>query len=219
VPFDDDELLPLAALQHMLFCERQCALIHIERAWEESVLTIEGRALHERADEEGVEVRGELRVARGVPLRSLRLGIVGKADIVEFRRGESGPTRLRQSGQRPWTPFPVEYKRGNSKRNDCDRVQLCAQALCLEEMLTVSVPSGALFYGRTRRREEVSFDGALRTVTEGAVRRLRALIAAAITPSARREPKCGRCSLLEVCRPDAIGRDVRAYLLQTVLQP
>lgn len=194
--FGEDQLLPLSALQHLLFCERQCALIHIEGLWAENRLTVEGRHLHEKAHEGADETRGGVRIVRGLPLRSVRLGLVGKADVVEFHPPEPLGTRPR--------PFPVEYKRGRPKRHDADRVQLCAQALCLEEMLGVAVPSGALLYGRTRRRFDVAFDEALRGLTEHTAQRLHELIGSGRTPRAVREPKCDSCSLVNLCLPDAL---------------
>ena len=152
----EEDLLPLSALQHLLFCERQCALIHVEQLWDENLFTAEGRVIHERVHEQGGESRGNIRIERGLPLRSFRLGLVGKADVVEFHRVTT---------QR-WQPFPVEFKRGKPKRDDCDKVQLCAQALCLEEMLATVVEAGALYYGRTRRRLDIAFDTGLRDETE-----------------------------------------------------
>lgn len=194
--FDDDELLPISALQHLLFCERQCALIHIERVWVENRLTAEGRIMHKKAHDGPDEARGAMRIARGLPLRCARLGLVGVADVIEFHP----PTDV---GKR--RPFPVEYKRGKPKSHDADRVQLCAQALCLEEMFDVDISAGALFYGQTRRRRDVRFDDALRQLTEQTAARLHALIAAGVTPRAIREPKCDNCSLLTVCLPDALA--------------
>ena len=126
--YDTDDLIQLSALQHYVFCLRQCALIHNEQVWSESMLTAEGRLMHERVHEEKRESRRDVRIEYGVPLRSLRLGIIGKADVIEFHRREDGV----------WVPFPVEYKRGKPKKDDSDKVQLCAQALCLEEMLDVA---------------------------------------------------------------------------------
>jgi len=200
--FTEDDLLPLSALQHLLFCERQAALIHLERVWAENSLTIEGKHLHERVDSGEGESRGDLRIARGVALRSLRLGLSGKADAVEFHRGPEDV----------WLPFPVEYKRGRPKKHRADEVQLCAQALCLEEMLGVSVPSGALFYGETRRRLDVAFDAALRLVTEQAAARMHEILDSGVTPLPVREPKCDQCSLLEICMPGAPSSSVQRYL-------
>ncbi|HBS29048.1 MAG TPA: CRISPR-associated protein Cas4 [Phycisphaerales bacterium] len=204
--YDEDDLLPISALQHLLFCERQCALIHIEGLWAENRLTVEGRHLHDKAHAEKTGPRGGGRrqtrdgtgSTRALALRSLRLGLAGMADVVEFHPPE-------RPGAAP-TPFPVEYKRGRPKRNGCDTVQLCAQALCLEEMLGVGVPGGAIFYGRTRRRLDVAFDARLRAQTETAAARLRALIASGRTPIAAREKKCDRCSLLDLCLPARADR-------------
>jgi CRISPR-associated exonuclease Cas4 len=208
--FSDEELLPISALQHLLFCQRQCALIHIERLWAENPLTVEGQRLHRKAHEGSDERRGGLRIVRGLSLRSLRLGVVGKADVVEFHP----PTKV----DAPSLPFPVEYKRGKPKSHEADKVQLCAQALCLEEMLGVSVPAGALYYGRTRRRRLVPFDHTLRKLTEEACDRLHTLVSAGVTPPALRERKCDSCSLLHLCLPDATGskRSAAAYFARNV---
>lgn len=208
---DTDTPAPLSALQHLVFCERQCALIHVEGLWVENPLTAEGRALHEATDSGLPESRGDVRIARSLPLRSHRLGLVGKADVVELHRTGDDGARLPGLPGR-WRPFPVEYKRGRPKSHDADRVQLCAQALCLEEMLGVVVPRGALFYGKTRRREEVAFDAELRETTERAAAQVHELLASGVTPPAVLEPKCKRCSLRPLCRPDAAGRSVRDYL-------
>ncbi len=227
--YSEDDLLPISALQHLLYCERQAALIHIERLWAENRLTVEGRQLHERTHGERAGPRGggmaelrrtpdggAVRIVRSVALRSLRLGLFGVADTVEFHAVSMPAAWIEamqeaqraavQEGQRapPAVPFPVEYKRGKPKKHDADRVQLCAQALCLEEMLAVPVTAGALFYGRTRRRESVAFDDALRRLTEQTAARLHDLIASRRTPPAVYEKfKCGRCSLIHLCMPDA----------------
>ena len=199
--FLESDLLPLSALQHLLYCERQCALIHIEQAWSENRFTAEGRVAHARVHGGGHETRDGVRMARDVALRSLRLGLVGKADVVEFRDG---------------VLYPVEHKRGHNKANNCDRVQLCAQALCLEEMMGVPVPEGALFYGEPRRRTVVALDATLRAETEGAAVRLHELFDAGRTPPAVYDKaKCERCSLLDVCKPRA-GGDVARYLREAL---
>lgn len=186
--YAEDDLLPISALQHLLFCERQCALIHVERLWAENQLTVEGRHLHEKADSGKRERRGGTKTARGLLLRSLKLGLFGKADVVEFHGG---------------VPFPVEYKRGRPKKDGSDIVQLCAQALCLEEGLGVAVPAGAMFYGVTRRRVEVAFDEPLRNLTLRTIDRLHAMIDSGKTPPAVKEKKCSRCSLIHLCLPEA----------------
>jgi CRISPR-associated exonuclease Cas4 len=206
--FSEDDLLPLSGLQHLLFCERQWALIHIEQQWEENRLTEEGRVLHNRVHESATETRPGIITARGLRLRSLRLGLAGEADVVEFHRAQAeqpGAVRLgKPSGW--WTPFPVEYKRGRPKRDAWDEVQLCAQALCLEETYEVSIPAGALYYGTTRRRTAVAFDDVLRSRTEGLARRMHELYAARITPPAVYEKKCENCSLKQRCMPELGGR-------------
>lgn len=208
--YSEDDLIPLSALQHILFCERQCALIHIEQMWNENLFTAEGKIMHERVDEAGRESRGNVRIEFAMPLRSLRLGLVGKADVVEFHRKPDS-----QNAKSPeWVPFPVEYKRGKPKKDNCDKVQLCAQALCLEEMLDVEIPCGALFYGKTRRRKDVAFDNALRQETESAAIQLHKLIESRQTPPPVYTPKCKSCSFFHVCLPKTIGKkhSVKQYL-------
>lgn len=212
--YDENNLLPISALQHLLFCERQCALIHIERLWVENRLTVEGKHFHDRAHSGERESRRtddgrRVRILRSVPLRSLRLGLIGVADIVEMHSQDD-------TGD-PAMPFPVEYKRGKPKRGDFDRVQLCAQAICLEEMLDVDIPGGALFYARTRRREDVPFSHGLRHKTEQAAKRLHEMIAEGITPIAEAKPKCKRCSLRDLCMPDGtFSRSAAGYLRRSV---
>ena len=191
-PASEDGLIPLSALQHHLFCPRQCALIHVEGLWAEDGATAEGRILHERVDAGHGTTRPGVRIARGVALRSLRLGVSGRADVVEFVRTEAGPKR----------PVPVEYKRGKPKPHRADEVQLCAQAMCLEEMLDVVIPEGALFYGQTRRRLAVVFDVALRALTAEVAAAARANIQAGRTPAPVPFPGCRSCSLLELCQPN-----------------
>jgi CRISPR-associated exonuclease Cas4 len=215
---NEDDLLPISALQHLVFCERQCALIHIEQAWAENPFTLEGEHLHESADVPGLESRGGLRIARGLHLRSFRLGLSGIADVVEFQRceGDAHEGAALPGIKGRWTPYPVEYKRGRKRYHRANEVQLCAQALCLEEMLETPVPKGALYYGKSRRRLEVEFSEELREFTESACERLRSLLAAGRTPPAVREKKCRDCSLLGICQPDVIGRSVSTYLKRSL---
>ena len=197
--FTEDDLLPISALQHLAFCERQCALIHIEQVWDENRLTAEGRILHERVHGGEPETRQGVHVARGLRLRSLVLGLAGIADVVEFHRDEAGIHVHGLKGM--WRPFPVEFKRGKPKRDNCDAVQLCAQAICLEEMLGVSIPEGALFYGLPRRRQTVVFDEVLRAETTSLAARAHTLIAAGQTPEAVVGKHCKNCSLERRCLP------------------
>ena len=201
--YSEDDLLPVSALQHLLFCERQCALIHIEQAWSENLFTAQGRILHEKVHSETAERRKDIRVEYGMPLRSLRIGLAGKADVIEFHRRQDGS----------WQPFPVEYKRGRKKPDNRDNVQLCAQALCLEEMLRVSIPCGAIYYGKERHRTDVEFDEALRKETEETAARLRRLIDSGRTPPPVYEEKCDTCSLMGICLPKTLekGKSVSRY--------
>ena len=197
----------ISALQHYLFCPRQCALIHIEQQWLENRLTAEGRILHERVHTSGRESRRTLRIEYDVPIRSLRLGLAGRADIVEFHRQEDGL----------WRPLPVEYKRGRPKKDDTDRVQLCAQAICLEEMLRCVVPEGALYYGEKKRRTPVVFDEPLRDKTVQTAAAVHALLAKGETPPPHYEKRCESCSFLPLCLPKVATRKrVSTYLRRMV---
>ncbi len=196
------DTFPLSALQHFSFCPRQCALIHVERLWAENTRTAEGRVLHERAHEAGTESRRDLRIARALPLHSHSLGVHGVADIVEFHRQPDGA----------WRPFPIEYKRGRPKAHSADAIQLCAQALCLEEMLHTSVPAGAIFYGETHRRLDVTFDDVLRTATRDLAARMQATLSSGRTPPPEFEPKCRSCSLFALCQPRLDRHRASAHL-------
>ncbi len=202
--------IPISALQHYLYCPRQCALIHLEQLWTENVYTAEGRRLHEKAHGNAVESRGESKTVTGLLLCSHEFGLTGQADVVEFHR----------SGGR-WQPYPVEYKRGRPKSNEADRIQLCAQALCLEEMLDASIPEGALFYGKIRRRQVVPFDEALREETRNTAEAVHALLRQGTTPLPPplkiANAICPACSLRDVCMPLAPRKSAAAYL-QSVLE-
>ena len=201
----EDDLIPISALQHMLYCPRQCALIHLERHWAENRYTAEGRVLHARVDSGATESRPSARVERSVPVRSLRLGIVGVVDVLEIHTDG----RL----------YPIEYKRGRPKSHRADEVQLCAQALCLEEMLDTTVSEGALFYGRNRRRKPVELDRELRRITERVAADTREMIEVGRTPLPEYKPrKCGNCSLNEFCQPRAVRAHdaVRDWLLTAI---
>jgi CRISPR-associated exonuclease Cas4 len=200
--YDESSLIALSALQHYSFCPRQCALIHVEQLWHENRLTAEGRAMHEKAHSGDSETRGNVRIARSIALRSLELGITGVADVVEFHTLSDGSIRV----------FPVEYKHGKPKDGNCDRVQLCAQAMCLEEMLSNQILCGALFYGRTRRREEVEFSDELRTETVDLCRKVHALIDSSITPPPVYSPRCRSCSLYDLCMPKKIVLKANNYI-------
>ena len=215
--------LPISALQHLLFCERQCALIHIEQLWAENRLTIEGQHLHEKTHGQREGPRGggrfetrqdgdgnPIRTVRRLQLRSKRLGLYGVADVIEFHAKDDDTVAV-----------PVEYKRGRAKKDDSDRVQLCAQAICLEEMLDHppgTISTGALYYGKTRRRLQVKFDAQLRKTTESAAARLHELLHAGITPRAAEQPKCAKCSMYNLCLPNGTGpnRSASRYLARSL---
>ena len=212
--YTEDQLLPISALQHLAFCERQCALIHVEQVWAENRLTAEGRILHEKVHQTESELRSGVYAARGLRIRSLNLGLAGIADVVEFHPDKEGVPLPGRTGL--WRPYPVEYKRGRPKPDFCDHVQLCAQAICLEDMLGVDVPAGAVFYGQPRRRQDVEFSASLRAQVSQLAARLRALLAEALTPPAVWMRKCANCSLVDLCRPKTAGsgKSARRYLGQ-----
>ncbi|MCY4626660.1 MAG: CRISPR-associated protein Cas4 [Acidobacteria bacterium] len=192
-PVSETDFVPISALQHFLYCPRQCALIHVERVWMENQLTAEGRILHGRVEQAVTDRRFGVRTERSVPVRSRRFGLSGVVDVVEVHQGGR--------------VFPVEYKRGRPKRHRADEVQLCAQAICLEEMLEQSIPEGALFYGRSRRRTSVVFDTELRDLTTQTAREVRGLIEGGTTPTPVYERwKCDSCSLKEACKPERLQR-------------
>lgn len=184
--FAEEDLLLISALQHLIFCQRQCALIYVEMVWDENRLTIEGKHMHDRVHQDGIENRPGVRIVRGMGLRSLKYGITGKADVVEFRDG---------------SPYPVEYKRGKKKSDKSDEVQLCAQALCLEEMMGIDISAGSLYYGQPKRRIEVLFTNELRNFTIETIKKLREIIDGQYLPKAVYSKKCPNCSLIERCAP------------------
>jgi CRISPR-associated exonuclease Cas4 len=198
---DEGDLIPLSALQHYLFCPRQCALIHVEQAWAENRFTAEGRVLHEATAEVGAEKRRGVRVVTAMPLVSRRLGVSGIADLVEMHHDRDGS----------WLPFPVEYKRGKPKAHRADEVQLCAQAMAIEEMFGVTLEEGALFYGETRRRLGVSLNAGLRQLTAEVAHAAHHMLGSGSTPPAVFEKrKCTNCSLREICQPKRLSRPLTA---------
>jgi len=207
--YTEDNSLPLSAVSQYAYCPRRFALVHIEQLWADNIHTAVGNVLHEKVNSGVRESRGDTLILRSLRLRSLVLGISGITDVVEMIR-----TPLSQGGikipslEGTWCPLPVEYKKGSAKNNHPYEVQLCAQALCLEEMLDCHINAGALFYGETRRRCEVVFDQVLRQQTETVCHRLHELVKEGITPPAVYEKgKCSHCSLLELCLPQSLGKD------------
>lgn len=207
--YNEQDFLQLSALQHFIFCKRQCALIHIEQNWVENVFTAEGRIMHENVHKERVKGLKNVRIEFGMPLNSFDLGLSGKADVVEFHKTD---------GTEKWVPFPVEFKHGKPKADNCDKIQLCAQAICLEEMMNIKTPCGALFYGKTRHRFDVEFDDCLRNETTETAKQLHDFIEAGNTPPPIYNAKCESCSFINECLPKAIGRkiSVKEYLLKEI---
>jgi len=215
--YTEDQLLPLSAVSQYVHCPRRCALIHLERVWSENAVTAEGRVLHEKVDSGKSESRGDLKILRSLRLRSLRLGITGIADVVELHRlapAEGGVAVPGLAGT--WLPFPVEYKRGAAKDIRCYEVQLCAQALCIEEMLSARIPEGALFLGEKQHRTPVAFDAVLRAETEAVCQAVQDLFAAGVTPPADYNKRCSSCSLMEACLPQSAGsgKSARKWLVR-----
>jgi len=210
--YTESDLLPLSALQHYAFCPRQCALIHNEQQWSENRLTAEGRLLHERVHEQETSSRKDIIIARGLRLRSLQLGFAGQADVVEFHYANSGLSLPGRNGR--WMPFPVEYKRGKPKKNNCDKVQLCAQVLCLEEMLDIKIPAGALFYGKTKRRLDVAFVDTLRDETRNLAQQVHQLFSLRAIPAPINDSRCRQCSIRDECMPNI--QCGKGYLLRQI---
>lgn len=202
-----DDFLPISALQHYAFCPRQFALIHVEQAWEENYWTAQGRLLHERVDNGEPEQRGNVRFERGVAVISHRLRITGKLDLLEI---ESRP---------PGRFFPVEYKRGKPKVEDWDRVQVCAQTICLEEMRNICIEEGALWYWQVRQRERVVIDDALRIHTETIIAEAQRVLSDGVTPKPVFDVRCRACSLIDLCEPDVLQKDRSAAYVNGIYSP
>jgi CRISPR-associated exonuclease Cas4 len=196
--FNEENLIPISALQHILFCERQYALIHLEQLWEENLFTAEGRVLHERVDAEHHESRKTFRQEYGMMVRSLSLGLIGKCDLVELWYSQNAALKRIS---------PVEFKRGREKVNNVDRVQLCAQAICLEEMFGIPVETGQLYYLQEHRRTNETFDEELRGHTMALIKQAQVLWESGKTPAAEYEKhKCDRCSIMDICMPKNTGK-------------
>ncbi|MGE3298397.1 MAG: CRISPR-associated protein Cas4 [Porticoccaceae bacterium] len=196
--------VPISALQHWSYCPRQCALIHVEQVFADNLYTARGNAVHALVDEPGAERKGTVRIERAMPLWCDRLGLIGKADLVEFDANGS--------------PYPVEYKHGPRRQTQHDDLQLAAQAVCLEEMTGMPVPLGAIFHFSSRRRREVRVDTSLRAALAEAVERVRALLDSATLPPAVNDARCRHCSLAELCQPKAVAEAGRYRALLTDLE-
>lgn len=214
--WSEDEYLMLSGIQHFAFCRRQWALIHIEQQWEENVRTMDGNLMHERVHDDSVrEKRGDRIVTRAMAVSSARLGLSGECDAVEFHRDKNGIPVLGMDGT--FRIVPVEYKRGSPKENDCDVLQLTAQALCLEDMLCCEIPEGFLYYGETRHRLRVVFDAPLRERTEAVIAEMHELYRKHHTPTVKRRKACNACSLRELCLPQLEKtKPASVYLKETL---
>lgn len=210
--FKEEDYLQLSGLQHFVFCRRQWALIHIEGQWAENYRTVDGHLMHERVhDQEFRESRGDCLTVRGLAIHSTELGVSGQCDAVEFRRAPAGIALQNREGL--WLPYPVEYKRGKPKKHSADELQLCAQAMCLEEMLCCEIPAGALYYGEIRRRKEVTFTPELRQEVRTLLAEMHSLYDRGHTPRVKPTKGCNACSLKELCLPKLMrGRSVTEYL-------
>lgn len=206
--YSEDDLLQLSGLQHLLYCTRQCALAYMELQWADNFFTAKGIVMHEKVHENKYESKKDVRIERDIYIKSYALGLVGKSDVVEFRKSEDGKL----------IPFPVEYKSGKAKNDNTDKVQLCAQALCLEEMLKIFIPKGAIYYGKTRNRLDVEFDESLRNETIALAKEFHSLIESGITPKPEYSKKCDNCSFKELCLPEIFGKEksVKAYLQKII---
>lgn len=216
--YNEDDLIALSGIQHIAFCERQWALIHVEKQWVENARTAQGRQLHNKVDNPFIfESRVDVVTARAVPIVSYKLGLYGVADIVEFRSAESPVNAVVLPGKSGfWSPYPVEYKRGREKKDDRDEVQLCAQAICLEEMLDVSIENAYLYYGETRRRVQVRLTEILRQRVTELSQKMHWLLDRGITPKAVSRKSCKLCSLSDICLPK-VG-SINAYRVEDYLK-
>lgn len=198
--YNEDDYLQLSGLQHYLFCPRQWALIHIENQWQENLRTVDGQLMHKNVHQEGsMEKRGNKLTVRGMRIASPSLGVSGQCDAVEFTKDAQGIALPGYSGF--WQPMPVEYKHGSPKEDKSDAAQLCGQAMCLEEMLCCVIPAGALYYGETRRRQEIVFTEELRQTVRDSIARMHELYGRGHTPSAKPKKGCNACSLKDICLP------------------
>lgn len=211
--YDEDDYLQLSGIQHFCFCRRQWALIHIEQQWEENYFTADGQIFHRKAhDYEQREIRGDVLTVRALKVSSSKLGISGECDVVEFHKDDNGITLSNMEGR--WKPFPIEYKRGKTKSDSCDEIQLCAQAMCLEDMLCCSIQNGALYYGLERHRHAVIFSDDLRNNVVRDLKEMHRLYSRGYTPIVKSSKKCRQCSLKNICLPELDKvNSVSSYLL------
>ncbi len=210
--FKEEDFLQLSGIQHFLFCRRQWALIHIEQQWAENVKTVEGELMHKKVHSEDYQERRKnvLKVS-ALRVQSYTLGVSGECDLVEFHSDDNGVPLKETEGL--WIPYPIEYKRGRAKSDHSDIAQLCAQAICLEEMFCCDVKKGALYYGETRRRQEIEFSEEIRSLVRNALKEMHELYKRGYTPKVKPKKGCKSCSLQEICLPDLLkNRSVEKYL-------
>lgn len=210
--YNEDDYLMISGLQHYAFCPRQWALIHIENQWAENLRTMDGQIMHRNAHDGSFrEKRGDTVITRDMRVFSASLGITGACDVVEFHRAEDGVALYGMDGK--FTVFPVEYKRGSPRKDDANALQLCAQAMCLEEMLCCDIPNGALYYGETRRRENVEFSPELRRKVREMLEQMHRLYDRGHTPKVKPTKSCNACSLKELCLPKLLRiRSAQDYI-------
>lgn len=192
--YAEDDFIMISALQHYIFCPRQCGLIHIDDVWQENLFTVRGEILHEKVDTDSYETRGDIKTVRGLRIHSFKYGLVGRCDVVEFRQTKNGKEIL-----------PVEFKAGEPKEDISDKVQLCAQVFCLEEMLNIEIRKAAFFYGKIRRRNNIEIDEDLRKRTEEVIAKVRDIVESKKVPIVEYSAKCRNCSLINVCQPKALN--------------
>ncbi len=216
--YKEDDFLLLSGIQHFAFCKRQWALIHIEQQWQENLRTIEGQILHEKTHDNTIkEKRGDLIVSRGMGIFSRTLGITGTCDVVELHRASDGVNIFGRNGT--YKPVPVEYKRGKPKENEADVLQLCAQAMCLEEMLLCHIPEAFLFYGEIKRRLKIVLDADLRLRVKTIFKEMHELYDRRYTPKVKISKRCKACSLTEICMPKLCKNlSVMNYIKKNLLE-
>ena len=223
--YSEDELLPISAVSQFVHCRRRCALIFIESQWADNVHTAEGTGLHDHVHEVGSETRDDVRKVTGLRLRSLEIGLTGVADVIEYHRIESTDESMEcgvvlKGVPGHWIPYPIEYKRGKSRVERCFEVQLCAQSLCLEEMLKTKISKGALYSGAKHHRREIVFDEQIKEDTKRLCQELHSLFERGITPIPEYGKKCNFCSLVDICQPKVSDRQsVSRYIKRMMTEP
>jgi CRISPR-associated exonuclease Cas4 len=212
--YSESELIPLSTIQHYMFCSRRCALVHTEKMWSENKQTVLGSVFHEKAHSGETENRHGLRIARDLRIRSFKMGLIGKTDVVEFHLQEpNSPNGVIFDGIKgTWRVFPIEYKIGKIRIEDEYEQQLCAQAMCIEEMLSTSIYSGALYYGSSHKRKDVVFDEQLRDATKKTACNVHILLQSGITPPSLKNKRCYHCSMLDICMPDIANGFMNKYV-------